>query len=309
MTYALRIASRRRRGGVASSKPRHSVATSGSHSRQRKRATVTSSKRRHGAKHPPTGQGLARKTSRRVESLEREESRNAPQARRRRRRKPLRHIGGFKPPADLPAALRKEFTATALKGVVERFAQCSSEKLPLVKLLGKELATNLATVILGKNSPWLGLVDDTAGSPKLKALDDLSSQWSVLNVGKDVQQQLNVFTQFQINVAEFKQLATADTIKQAEQDLEKAGMVEGKSIDTYVRENVAKWDSMHSGLQGSVDKVVAIAEKAKAGLSSDLLQFFEHAKEQASISTTESAQHFPTVDCCVGNTLYARLFA
>ncbi|KAH7949475.1 hypothetical protein HPB49_011113 [Dermacentor silvarum] len=209
--YALNIASRQRQGGGASSKPRHLVATSGSHSGHRKRATVASSKRLHGEKHLASGRRFVRKTAGRFESPERRESRNAPQTarNRRRRRQGDGDIGGFKPPADLSSALQKKFTAKALKGVVERFSQCASAKVPLVKLLGKDLVTNLARVILGKSSPWLGLVDDTAGPPKFKALENLGSQWSVLNIGKDVKKQLNVFTQSWIDVKEFKKLLTA----------------------------------------------------------------------------------------------------
>nr|XP_054925628.1 uncharacterized protein LOC129384329 [Dermacentor andersoni] len=210
-THALRIASRQRRGGVASSKPRHLVASSGSPSSRRRRATLASSKRRHGAKHPASGHGFARKTAGRFESLERRESRSAPQARTRRRRRQQRDgdIGGFEPPADLPSALQKEFTPKAVKGMLERFAQCSRSKLPLVKLLGKDMVTNLAKVILGKKSPWLGLVEDTAGAPKLEALDKLGSQWTGLNVGKDVKKELKLIAEEPIDATLFQNISTA----------------------------------------------------------------------------------------------------
>ncbi|XP_075558154.1 uncharacterized protein LOC142590149 isoform X2 [Dermacentor variabilis] len=195
---ALRIADRRRGGGAAS-KPRHLLPTVGSSSGREKSATVASSKRRHGVKHAASGHGFARATAG-----------HGHQARRHlnRRQQGKHNIGGFERPADLPSRLHKQFTPKALEGMLERFAQCSQANLPMFKLLRKDLVADLARVTLREDSPWLGLVDDTAGAPKLEAVDKFASPWSVLNIGQNLKKQLNVFKS-RIDVTELKKLSTA----------------------------------------------------------------------------------------------------
>ncbi|XP_070379854.1 uncharacterized protein [Dermacentor albipictus] len=71
-----------------------------------------------------------------------------------------------------------------------------------------------------------------------------------------------------------------DIIVKAEQEMEKAATVEGKNLDAWIKENVAKWSSMEAGLQGASDRVLAVASKAKTALKSDVTQFYEHVKKQ-----------------------------
>ncbi|KAH6943545.1 hypothetical protein HPB50_024318 [Hyalomma asiaticum] len=300
------VAGRRRHVRIASAESRHLVATSGSTTRQRKRATVDSPRRqrhRHHAKRRASARGSTLKTAQRLESRH---HRNAVRLAKARRGKTARDdneggTGGSKPRTDIASALSEAITPKALEGVAERFAKCSHTRLSYFKLLGKDLVTSMARTVLGRKGPMLGLLDDEAGDPKFDALEKMGSGSATL--GKVVTFMFTEFANSPINVNEITDIsgqakggksdfvkletlkadlqrllssAGPDVIDKAAQNLTKVVMVNGKTLDKYIEEHMDKLKTLQPALESSVKKVLKVD-----GFKSDVTQFFSHTKEQA----------------------------
>ncbi|KAK8776372.1 hypothetical protein V5799_030280, partial [Amblyomma americanum] len=79
-----------------------------------------------------------------------------------------------KPPVDKLQAARKLLTLDAVLGILKRFADCDHDGLSAYELLGNDLFLDLAAILLGDDSPWLGVFAESGVPPKFGAMDKLS---------------------------------------------------------------------------------------------------------------------------------------
>ncbi|KAH6943542.1 hypothetical protein HPB50_024315 [Hyalomma asiaticum] len=314
IAHGSQASDRRLRFGNASSEWRHRAATSARGTRLRNRVAAVSPKALlQRAKHCDSAYGSTCESSEHLESLERNVA--GQPARKRRSQMPGADdangggVGDFNPPADIASAVSKEVTPKALEGVVKRFAQCSHTGLPFVQLFGKDLVTGMAGAVLGRKNPWLGLVDDSTGEPKLGALEKFGNQFPKL--GNDIKKALDDLGKTVINSDDISALSSQ--LRRAKQDfdnlekekvaleryLRRAGRND-RSLDgtleavekvvfqrrafdaqmAYLQVHVNDWHGLQAVFSDSAKKVIEVGHKAKAGLRSDLSQFFTHAKKQ-----------------------------
>ncbi|KAL3252736.1 hypothetical protein MRX96_054796 [Rhipicephalus microplus] len=310
-THVSLVAGARRREGGASSSSSMSwrlSTTSGRGTRWLKR--VASPKNRRDRSKRRRVPARAYKWHERAQRFETPEHKKA--ARRRRGQKPRGDdhegddVGSFVPPADIASVLWKELTPKALEGVVERFAQCSHTGLSYFKLLSKDLMTDMARAYLGPKSPWLGLIDDSAGAPKLDVLERMDTKFpSVLNDlaktlsdispataidGKEFEtistkaesakEDFRKFGDMKKKLQGYVNNAGPDVTYRAARNLTKDFMIGNKPVGIYIADNLPNWNVMKSGIADSKKEVLQMGEKVKAAFNSDLALFFDPSKNR-----------------------------
>ncbi|KAH6943541.1 hypothetical protein HPB50_024314 [Hyalomma asiaticum] len=257
----------------------------GSATVRRKRAAVSSPKNRtrRTERLAAANRGTVLKSQDRFKTLER---RRVPRSPRRRRRQSPRGEGSgggddVQQPADITSALGREITPKAAEAILRRFVQCSNTGLSTFELLGRDLVTRMAKIILGRDSPWLALVRDAAGSPKLEALEKWGSEIPKLdNSVKSVFEKVGEVPMLWTDDGLLWSISSTVALSSLKEALRHKDNFRAKM--KYVKGHVAKWDSMRPDLHRSIRDVLSVSRKAKEGFKKDLVLYFSDAKEQAS---------------------------